>query len=400
MAKIKVENLTKVFGKRPDRAISLLKENKSKAEILEETGLTVGVNKASFDVQDGEVFVIMGLSGSGKSTLVRLLNRLIEPTSGAVYLNDENLAEMPEKKLRTIRRESMSMVFQKFGLFPFRTIQSNVEYGLEIQGFGRSERSQKAIDALKLVGLDGYENMYPDELSGGMQQRVGLARALANDPEILLMDEAFSALDPLIRKDMQDELMDLQENMKKTIIFITHDLDEALRIGDRITIMKDGSIVQIGTPEEILTEPANDYVEKFVEDVDRSKVYTAQNVMLKPETVQPEREGPRVALQRMRKVGLSSIYAIKRDRELLGIVHADELSKLVDEGKDDFMEVIRNDVPRVELDTPVSEVIDLITKSKVPAAVVQDGKLRGIIVRSSVLGALAGGEVNTNGSIS
>ncbi|QDI90113.1 glycine betaine/L-proline ABC transporter ATP-binding protein [Salicibibacter halophilus] len=400
MAKIKVENLTKVFGKRPDRAISLLKENKSKAEILEETGLTVGVNKASFDVQDGEVFVIMGLSGSGKSTLVRLLNRLIEPTSGAVYLNDENLAEMPEKKLRTIRRESMSMVFQKFGLFPFRTIQSNVEYGLEIQGFDRSERSQKAIDALKLVGLDGYENMYPDELSGGMQQRVGLARALANDPEILLMDEAFSALDPLIRKDMQDELMDLQENMKKTIIFITHDLDEALRIGDRITIMKDGSIVQIGTPEEILTEPANDYVEKFVEDVDRSKVYTAQNVMLKPETVQPEREGPRVALQRMRKVGLSSIYAIKRDRELLGIVHADELSKLVDEGKDDFMEVIRNDVPRVELDTPVSEVIDLITKSKVPAAVVQDGKLRGIIVRSSVLGALAGGEVNTNGSIS
>ncbi|QQK80119.1 glycine betaine/L-proline ABC transporter ATP-binding protein [Salicibibacter cibi] len=400
MAKIKVENLTKVFGKRPERALSLLKENKSKGEILEETGLTVGVNKASFDVQDGEVFVIMGLSGSGKSTLVRLLNRLIEPTSGAVYLNDDNLAEMNEKKLRTIRRRDMSMVFQKFGLFPFRTIQSNVEYGLEIQGFEREERHTKAGESLKLVGLEGYENMYPEELSGGMQQRVGLARALANDPEILLMDEAFSALDPLIRKDMQDELMDLQENMKKTIIFITHDLDEALRIGDRITIMKDGAIVQIGTPEEILTNPANDYVEKFVEDVDRSKVYTAQNVMNRPETVNPEREGPRVALQRMRNEGISSIYVVKRDRTLLGIVHADELSKLVDEGKDDFMGVIRNDIPRVDLETPVTEVIELITNSKVPAAVVQDGKLRGIIVRSSVLNALAGGEVNVDGSVS
>ncbi|WP_090400135.1 quaternary amine ABC transporter ATP-binding protein [Natribacillus halophilus] len=400
MAKIKVEDLTKVFGKRPERAIPMLRDNKSKADILEETGLTVGVNKASFEVNDGEVFVIMGLSGSGKSTLVRLLNRLIEPTSGAVYLNEQNLAEMEEKTLRSVRRRDMSMVFQKFGLFPFRTIQSNVEYGLEVQGMGREDRGKKATDALSLVGLDGYEKMLPEELSGGMQQRVGLARALANDPEILLMDEAFSALDPLIRKEMQDELMDLQENMKKTIIFITHDLDEALRIGDRITIMKDGAIVQIGTPEEILTNPANDYVEKFVEDVDRSKVYTAQNVMTRPETVQPEREGPRVALQRMRNSGISSIYAIKRDRELLGIVHADELSQLVDEGIDDFRGVIHNDVLRVEMETPVTEVIDLIKNSKVPAAVVQDGKLRGIIVRSSVLGALSGGEVNINGSVS
>ncbi|MBB6449188.1 glycine betaine/proline transport system ATP-binding protein [Geomicrobium halophilum] len=400
MTKIRVEDLTKVFGKKPQRALSLLKENKTKGEILEATGLTVGVNKASFDVNEGEVFVIMGLSGSGKSTLVRLLNRLIEPTSGAVYLDDKNLAEMDEKTLRTVRRRDMSMVFQNFGLFPFRSIQSNVEFGLEIQGLGREERTQKAIEALKLVGLEGYENMLPDELSGGMQQRVGLARALANDPEILLMDEAFSALDPLIRKDMQDELLDLQQTMKRTIIFITHDLDEALRIGDRITIMKDGAIVQIGTPEEILTNPANNYVEKFVEDVDRSKVYTAQNVMARPESVQPEREGPRVALQRMRQSGISSIYAIRRDRELLGIVHASELSKLVDEGKDDFSEVIRTDVPRVELHTPVSEVIDIITDSSVPAAVVQDGKLRGIIIRSSVLSALSGKEVNLDETIS
>lgn len=239
MSKIKVENLTKVFGKKPARAIPLLNESKSKSEILEKTGLTVGVNKASFAVEDGEIFVIMGLSGSGKSTLVRLLNRLIEPTEGSVYLNDKDLAKVDQKTLRDIRRKDMSMVFQKFGLFPFRTIVSNVEYGLEVQGVPKDDRYKKAMESLKLVGLEGYEDKYPDELSGGMQQRVGLARAFANDSDVLLMDEAFSALDPLIRKDMQDELLDLQETMKKTIIFITHDLDEALRIGDRITIMKD-----------------------------------------------------------------------------------------------------------------------------------------------------------------
>ncbi|GAK09067.1 glycine betaine/L-proline ABC transporter ATP-binding protein [Geomicrobium sp. JCM 19038] len=395
MSKIKVENLTKVFGKKPNRALSLLSEDKSKAEILEKTGLTVGVNKASFEVQDGEIFVIMGLSGSGKSTLVRLLNRLIEPTQGSVYLNGNDLATVDQKTLRNIRRKDMSMVFQKFGLFPFRTILSNVEYGLEIQGVEKKQRTEKAMESLKLVGLEGYENKYPDELSGGMQQRVGLARAFANDSDVLLMDEAFSALDPLIRKDMQDELLDLQETMKKTIIFITHDLDEALRIGDRITIMKDGKIVQIGTPEEILTNPADEYVEKFVEDVDRSKVYTASNVMMRPETVQPEREGPRVALQRMRENGISSIFAVKRNRELIGIVDASDVRKLVDEKQDDLTSAIKRDALKVvEMDTPVNDVIELTAETSYPIAVLEDGKLRGIIIRSSILAALSGKEVN------
>src|SRR5699024_2934173 len=279
----------------------------SKSEILEQTGNTVGVNRASFSVDAGEIFVIMGLSGSGKSTLIRLVNRLIEPTEGNIYIDGDDLSKMDKKSLRKVRREKLSMVFQKFALFPHRTILENAEYGLEIQNVPKEERQKKAKDALEMVGLGGYLHQAPGQLSGGMQQRVGLARALANDPEVLLMDEAFSALDPLIRKEMQDELIDLQASMKKTILFITHDLDEALRLGDRIALMKDGSIVQIGTPEEILVKPANDYVEKFVEDVDRSKILTAQHIMKRPETVNIDRHGPRVALERMRAEGISSI---------------------------------------------------------------------------------------------
>ncbi len=243
---IKVENLSKVFGKNTKAALQLAEAGKTKEEILKETGSTVGVNRASFEVEAGEIFVIMGLSGSGKSTLVRLINRLIEPTTGDVYIDGENLAKMDKKELRRVRRQKLSMVFQRFGLFPNRTILQNAEYGLEVQGMSKQERSEKAKTSLELVGLGSYLDQYPGQLSGGMQQRVGLARALANDPEVMLMDEAFSALDSLIRKDMQDELLDLQETMKKTILFITHDLDEALRIGDRIALMKDGNIVQLG----------------------------------------------------------------------------------------------------------------------------------------------------------
>jgi glycine betaine/proline transport system ATP-binding protein len=262
MKKIVVEDLTKVFGKNPKLGIKLLKEGKSKAEILDKTGMTVGVNRVSFDVNAGEVFVIMGLSGSGKSTLIRLVNRLIEPSDGSIMIDGEDLSKMDKKKLIETRRKKLSMVFQNFGLFPHRTIIENTGYGLEIQGYEKSEIEEKSKRALELVGLKGYEDQYPNQLSGGMQQRVGLARALANDPDVLLMDEAFSALDPLIRKDMQDELLELQQSMKKTILFITHDLDEALKIGDRIALMKDGVIVQIGTPEEIMTNPSDDYVEK------------------------------------------------------------------------------------------------------------------------------------------
>ncbi|OLO42483.1 glycine betaine/L-proline ABC transporter ATP-binding protein [Alkalihalophilus pseudofirmus] len=399
MSKIKVEGLTKIFGKKPKRALDMLKQQKSKDEILKETNMTVGVNRASFEVSHGEIFVIMGLSGSGKSTLVRLLNRLIEPTDGSVWIDGEDLAQMDERKLREVRRSKMSMVFQKFGLFPFRTIIENVEYGLEVQGILKQERRIQAQTSLELVGLKGYEDKYPNELSGGMQQRVGLARALANDPDVLLMDEAFSALDPLIRKDMQDELLDLQEQMKKTIIFITHDLDEALRIGDRIMIMKDGAIIQVGTPEEILTNPENEYVERFVEDVDRSKVFTAQHVMMRPETVNLEKDGPRVALQRMKEAGISSIFVTKRNKELLGIVHADKVSKLVKENNNSLLDIIEENVPQVNSDTPLNELMDMASTSPVPIAVVDEQKLKGIIIRGAVLAALSGSEVNFNGPI-
>lgn len=404
MAKIKIENLTKVFGKKPKKALELLKQNLSKDEILKQTGMTVGVNQASFEVQNGEIFVIMGLSGSGKSTLVRLLNRLIDPTTGSVWIDGVDLAAMGEKELRDVRRKKLSMVFQKFGLFPFRTVLENVEYGLEVQGIEKVERKGKALSSLELVGLKGYENMYPNELSGGMQQRVGLARALANDPDVLLMDEAFSALDPLIRKDMQDELLDLQQKMQKTIIFITHDLDEALRIGDRITIMKDGAIVQIGTPEEILTNPENEYVERFVEDVDRSKVFTAGHVMRRPETVNAEKDGPRVAMQRMKETGISSIYVTNRKKELLGIVSAEQASKASKDAS--LLDIMESDVPTVHPDTPLHELFDVVSTSPIPVAVIDEGQLKGIIIRGAVLAALSSSqevkinELNTEASAS
>ncbi|EAD4403350.1 glycine betaine/L-proline ABC transporter ATP-binding protein, partial [Listeria monocytogenes] len=378
------------------KASSLLSQGKSKTEILKETGATIGVNKASFSVEEGEIFVIMGLSGSGKSTLVRLLNRLIEPTSGKIWLDGKELSSLNKKELLEVRRKSMSMVFQNFGLFPNRTINRNVEYGLEIQGMDKEEREKNAAESLALVGLAGYGEQYPSQLSGGMQQRVGLARALANNPDILLMDEAFSALDPLNRKDMQDQLLDLQDKMKKTIIFITHDLDEALRIGDHIMIMRDGSVVQTGSPEEILAHPANEYVEKFIEDVDRSKVYTASNVMIRPEIVNFEKDGPRVALKRMREAGTSSVFVVKRNRELVGIVHAAEVSKLVKENITSLETALHRDVPTTGLDTPLAEIMDTISTTTIPIAVTEDGKLKGIIIRGSVLAALSGNEVNVN----
>ncbi|WP_416886959.1 quaternary amine ABC transporter ATP-binding protein [Listeria monocytogenes] len=396
MSKIKVEELTKIFGKKASKASSLLSQGKSKTDILKETGATIGVDKASFSVEEGEIFVIMGLSGSGKSTLVRLLNRLIEPTSGKIWLDGKELSSLNKKELLEVRRKSMSMVFQNFGLFPNRTINRNVEYGLEIQGMDKEEREKNAAESLALVGLAGYGDQYPSQLSGGMQQRVGLARALANNPDILLMDEAFSALDPLNRKDMQDQLLDLQDKMKKTIIFITHDLDEALRIGDHIMIMRDGSVVQTGSPEEILAHPANEYVEKFIEDVDRSKVYTASNVMIRPEIVNFEKDGPRVALKRMREAGTSSVFVVKRNRELVGIVHAAEVSKLVKENITSLETALHRDVPTTGLDTPLAEIMDTISTTTIPIAVTEDGKLKGIIIRGSVLAALSGNEVNVN----
>ncbi|MFD2670711.1 quaternary amine ABC transporter ATP-binding protein [Marinicrinis sediminis] len=389
MPLIEVDGLTKIFGSEPKKIVPLLQEGWSKERILKETKHTVGVNRVSFHIEQGEIFVIMGLSGSGKSTLVRLLNRLIEPTSGKVSLNGTDLVQMSQEKLRDVRRKKMSMVFQKFALFPHRTVLQNVEYGLEVQGMSKTERRSKAVESLELVGLKGYGDSYPDQLSGGMQQRVGLARGLANDPDILLMDEAFSALDPLIRKDMQDELLELQAKMKKTIIFITHDLDEALRIGDRIALMKDGSVVQVGTPEEIMMNPANEYVERFVEDVDVSKVFTAAHVMQRAETITLDK-GPRVALQLMKDEGISNLYVVDRSKTLLGAVTAEDAAAAVKEGKK-LADILIQDIPTAAPDTLLYELFDTVSSTRIPLAVVGDqNRLKGLVVRGAVLAALSG----------
>jgi glycine betaine/proline transport system ATP-binding protein len=393
--KITVREVSKIFGKNTKKAVQLLKQGKTKQAILKETGSTVGVNRASFDVYSGEIFVIMGLSGSGKSTLVRMFNRLIEPTSGQVLIDGNDIVEMNKEDLRNVRRKKMSMVFQKFALFPHRTVLSNTEYGLEIQGVSKENRKKQALDALKLVGLEGFEQQLPNQLSGGMQQRVGLARALANDPDILLMDEAFSALDPLIRKDMQDELLELQSTMEKTIIFITHDLDEALRIGDRIALMKDGNIVQIGTPEEILMNPSNDYVERFVEDVDLSKVLTAGHVMKRPETVQPEK-GARVALKVMKDNGISTVYLVDKQKRLIGAVTAADSREAIEKNLP-LENVITKDITTVRPDTLLIDLFDDVSQATIPVAVVDEAnRLIGIVIRGAVIGALAGNDTYIN----
>lgn len=389
--KIKVENLSKVFGnkKQIDKALNLLDEDKTKAEILEESGATVGVNKADLDIKEGEIFVVMGLSGSGKSTLVRMLNRLIEPTDGSVYIDGEDIMQMDKDELREVRRKKISMVFQNFGLFPHRTILENTEYGLEVQDVPKEERQEKAERALDNAGLLPYKDQLPNQLSGGMQQRVGLARALANDPQILLMDEAFSALDPLIRRDMQDELIEMQERMQKTVIFITHDLNESLRIGDRIAIMRDGEVVQVGTGEEILTNPANEYVRRFVEDVDRSKIITAENIMERPQTITMGHDGPRIAKQRMQQDSLNNMLVVNKQKELLGYVTDQDVLKAI---SDDLTieDILRKGVPEVSPEKLMSELYDMIHDSETPVAVTNDDhRLLGIIVRSHVLNALA-----------
>lgn len=388
MSKVRVEHITKVFGKKSQQALAMVKENKSKNEIVEKTGATVGVYDASFEVNEGEIFVIMGLSGSGKSTLIRLLNRLIEPSSGNIYIDGEDVSKMTKEQLREVRRHKINMVFQNFGLFPQRTILENTEYGLEVRGVPKEERRQRAEKALDNSGLLSFKDQYPNQLSGGMQQRVGLARALANDPEILLMDEAFSALDPLIRREMQDELLELQQRVQKTIIFITHDLNEALRIGDRIALMKDGQIMQIGTGEEILTNPANDFVREFVEDVDRSKVLTAENIMVPALTTNIEIDGPNVALQRMRKEEVSMLLAVDRKRQLKGSLTA-ESAREARKNELSLKEVIDKNVQKVQKDTLVSDIFNLIYDSPTPLAVVDDNdRLMGVVIRGTVIGAL------------
>jgi glycine betaine/proline transport system ATP-binding protein len=389
MDQIVVKDVVKVFGKNPERGLALLEAGYSKNEILEQTNLTVGVAKVSLTIPKGELFVIMGLSGSGKSTLLRCMNRLHEPTAGQIFVDGEDITQMDRKQVRDLRRDKMGMVFQNFALYPNRTILDNVAFGLEIKGVDKEARRDAAAEAIGLVGLDGYAESYPHELSGGMQQRVGLARALASDPDILLMDEPFSALDPLIRKDMQQELIRLQAKMNKTIVFITHDLDEALSLGDTIAIMRDGRVIQQGCAEDILNYPRNDYVVKFTEDVDRSKILTADAIMEPPKDVVVfGRDGVNRALHKLERHNLANVLVVDRRRRLLGTLYPEDLVRAKHENLE-LDALIRTEVPTVKGDTPMRDLLDDVEETQGPLAVVDDQMvLKGIIVRGSVVTAL------------
>lgn len=394
--KIAVRGLTKVFGDSPEDALALLRQGESKTNILEKTGQAVGVADATFDVYEGEILVIMGLSGSGKSSLIRCLNRLNEPTRGEVLIDGEDIVKLGHRELIHTRRRKFGMVFQHFALFPHRSIRDNVEYGLEIQGVASEERSERAMTALKQVGLEGWEDAMPGQLSGGMQQRVGLARALAVDPDVLLMDEAFSALDPLIRRDMQQELVALQSRMQKTIVFITHDLDEALFLGNRIILMKDARIEQVGTAEEILSDPATAYVERFVAEVDKTKVLTASAVMRRTRTVAFVNDGPRTVLRKMEDEDLNLLCVVEPNFTFRGVVRDETALAAAKRGDRSIQDIIEPGVPPVSPDTPIRDLFAPLSQTTMPAPVVgDDGQLKGVVIRASLLQGLA---EQTNGS--
>jgi len=350
---------------------------------------TAAVIDASFEVARGEIFVVMGLSGSGKSTLIRMLNGLVDPTRGSVEIGETLITGISASKLRDIRRSSVSMVFQHFALLPHRSVIDNVAYGLEIQGVGKAERMKRASTIIRLVGLDGWASSLPSELSGGMQQRVGLGRALAADTDVLLMDEAFSALDPLIRREMQEQLVELQAELGKTIIFITHDLNEAMFLGDRIAVMRDGRIVQIGTPEDILTDPANDYVAQFVQDVDRARVLTAATVMEPARAVVTIQAGPRAALRAMRDLQTSAAFVVGRNRTYMGVVRDRDVLRQVKNGEQDLSVVVRTDATTVSPETHLVDLVESAVGSDLPIAVVDaEDRLLGVIPRVTLLAAL------------
>lgn len=394
MAILATENLSKVFGPRPEAALEYMRKGGDKLTAQKRFGNAIGVYDVSLEIKEGEIFVLMGLSGSGKSTLLRLLNRLHEPTAGRVLVGGTDITGLNRRELMDVRRRMFSgMVFQNFAILPHRSVLDNVAFGLELQKAGRDQRYERARQAIELVGLSGWENNLPSQLSGGMQQRVGLARALAVDAPILLMDEAFSALDPLIRREMQDELLEIQGQMNKTIVFVTHDLDEALKLGDRIAIMRDAQVVQTGTGEQIVGRPADDYVRAFVEGVDRSDVLTAAGIMQRPLATAVVRDGPRTVLRKLRRYGLSGIFVMDRERRLQGYLSSESVVQQV-RADAEAEQIRREDFEEplvVQADTPLSEIIDLASQVSKPIAVVDgERRLRGVIVKGAILAALAG----------
>lgn len=392
--KIELNRISKIFGPDPIKAVDMIEAGRDKAEVLQETGHTVALFDVSLTIEPASIYVVMGLSGSGKSTLLRVVNRLIDPTSGDVVINDESVLTLSDRELTDFRRQHLAMVFQKFALLPHRTVLDNAAYGLEIQGLAKSERRLRADEWLKQVGLEGYEQVYPSELSGGMQQRVGLARALATDTDVLLMDEPFSALDPLIRRDMQDLLLSLQSTLKKTIVFISHDLDEALRLGDRIAILKDGEIAQEGTPESIVLNPQTDYVRSFVRDVNRAKILQARHVMEQPAVVIADTARPFSVLRRCRDADQSFAYVTDSAGRPKGVVTV-EACRSVAGGTTDGIAGLIQTVPMVLETATLEDVAPQTLEIPFPVPVVErDGtgaarQLLGVVSREAVLGALS-----------
>lgn len=381
--KVRVENIYKIFGSNPTgEALSLAQEGMPKPDVLDKTGHVLALADVNFSVKRGELFVVMGLSGSGKSTLVRCINRLIEPTSGHIYVDDEDVLQYNKQQLQNFRRTKIAMVFQHFALFPHQTVAENTAYGLKVQGVDQQTRRDKALETLELVGLGGWGDHYPHNLSGGMQQRVGLARALAVDPQIMLMDEPFGALDPLIRREMHKELLSLQERLQKTIIFITHDLNEATKIGDRIAVMRGGRVVQIATPQEIILSPADDYVADFTRDLDPSNVLTAGTIM-KPATTlrlgQDSIETARTKLASADDDGIfrRSFYVIDGENKPVGILLEQDIARALDAGTTELGAAMRDSFPQTGAETPLEVVSDYCMRGLPVAVVDDDGRLQG-----------------------
>lgn len=386
---LEVKNVTKIFGSGIGNALKLLKAGSNKKDIFKRFGTTVGTDNVSFDVKKGEIFVIIGLSGSGKSTIIRCLNMLHHPTSGEILFNGKDICKFNKNELREYRRNHISMVFQHFGLISNRTVLGNVTYGLEVKGIPKAEREAKAKEMLSLVGLEGWANHNISSLSGGMRQRVGIARALTNDPDILLMDEPFSALDPIVRRDMQFELLKIHKMVQKTIIFITHDINEAFKIGDRVAIMKDGKIVQIGTPEEILEQPVNEYVEEFVKDIDKTKILCVKHVMTVPSAFVKQSDGPNVAMKEMKSNGVSSVYVVGDNMRLVGLLTLDGALKARN-GEVPLKDVIIKDIPVTNSEVNLQDLLPIAAEAKYPIAVTnQKNQLIGIVTKASVLSSLA-----------
>lgn len=382
---IKVENIVKLYGKNKSEAMKLLKKDISKDDIQIQTGVTVALRNASFEIKKGETFVIIGLSGSGKSTIVRCFNKLNKPNSGKILFKGKDVEAFNKKELLEYRRNEISMVFQSFGLMSHRNVLDNVAYGLEVKKTSKAERELKAKEVIDMVGLSGWEEYAISSLSGGMKQRVGLARALANDPEVLLMDEPFSALDPLVKREMQFELLLLQKKMKKTIIFITHDINEAFKLGDTVAIMKDGEIIQIDTPENMAANPANDYVEKFIDSADKTRILSAKHVMITPLCLIRTNDPPELAIEEMRNNGFSTAYVVTHQMKFFGVINIEDAIKAKKEGLK-LSSFIKTNLQTVKEDTLINDLLELTAVSNYPIAVTdEDNTLKGIISKAAVL---------------